>query len=98
LIYLICLIFLFFESAFGICLGCIFYKIIYKKKTQYCPGDSCEVKEKEEIQKVSLTQLLILLGFLVYIVFSVYLLKDTLQSKTENLWTKLGIKKEISIK
>lgn len=97
LICLICLIFLFFESAFGICLGCIFYKLIYKNKVQYCPGESCETKKKEDMQKVSIVQLLIFLGFLVYIVFSVYLLKDTLQSKTENLWTKLGIKKEINI-
>ena len=32
LICLICLIFLFFESAFGICLGCKFYSLIYKEK------------------------------------------------------------------
>src|SRR3982751_1941850 len=36
---LICLVFLFFESAFGICLGCRFYALISKEKTQYCPGE-----------------------------------------------------------
>lgn len=35
IICLICLIFLFFESAFGICLGCKFYSIFYKEKAQY---------------------------------------------------------------
>jgi len=30
IICLICLIFLFFESVFGICLGCLFYNMIYK--------------------------------------------------------------------
>ena len=30
LICFICLIFLFFESAFGICLGCKFYPLLYK--------------------------------------------------------------------
>lgn len=96
IICLICLIFLFFESAFGICLGCIFYKWIYKKKVQHCPGDSCGINEKVEIQKVSKSQLLILLGFIVFIVLSVYFLKDTLQPKPDNLWNKLGIKKEVT--
>ena len=32
LICFICLIFLFFETAFGICLGCIFYSMVYKEK------------------------------------------------------------------
>lgn len=35
IICLICLIFLFFETAFGICLGCKFYSIFYKEKAQY---------------------------------------------------------------
>src|SRR5215204_3994573 len=39
IICLICLIFLFFESAFGICLGCKFYSLFYKVKAQYCPGE-----------------------------------------------------------
>ncbi len=97
IICLICLIFLFFESAFGICLGCIFYNLIYKKKAQYCPGDSCEVIEKEDIQKISFVQLAIFFGFILFIVFSVYLLKDTFQTKPDNLWNKLGIKNEVSI-
>jgi hypothetical protein len=50
----ICLIFLFFEAVFGICLGCKFYPLFYKEKTQYCAGDICEVKAKQEIQKTSL--------------------------------------------
>ena len=32
IICLICLIFLFFESVFGICLGCKFYPMFYKEK------------------------------------------------------------------
>ena len=34
LVCFICLVFLFFESAFGICLGCKFYNIFYKEKAQ----------------------------------------------------------------
>ena len=30
-----CLIFLFFESAFGICIGCKIYSMVYKEKAQY---------------------------------------------------------------
>lgn len=51
IICLICLILLFFESTFGICLGCKFYKWFYKEKAQYCPGDVCYVKVKQDIQK-----------------------------------------------
>jgi hypothetical protein len=35
IICLICLIFLLFESAFGICLGCLFYGWFYGRKAQY---------------------------------------------------------------
>ena len=65
IICLICLIFLFFESAFGICLGCMVYPWIYKEKAQYCPGEVCDVKAKQDIQKTSWTQGLILAGFIV---------------------------------
>jgi hypothetical protein len=65
---LICLVFLFFESAFGICLGCVVYKLIYKKKAQYCPGEVCDVKSRQAIQKTSLTQLVIVFALVVYIV------------------------------
>ena len=64
---LICLIFLLFETAFGICLGCKFYPVFYRKKTQYCPGDVCDVKSKQDIQKTSRFQLIVILGFAVYI-------------------------------
>ena len=47
----ICLIFLFFEAVFGICLGCKFYPLFHKERTQYCPGEICDVKAKQEIQK-----------------------------------------------
>jgi len=50
---LICLIFLFFESAFGICLGCKVYRLIYGEKAQYCPGEVCDVKARQPIQKTS---------------------------------------------
>jgi len=95
LICLICLVFLFFEAAFGICLGCIFYNLIYKEKAKYCPGDSCEKKEKHDIQKVSGFQLLIILGFVAYIVGAVILLSDSFKAKPQSLWVKIGLKTEV---
>ncbi|MBK8808251.1 MAG: DUF4395 domain-containing protein [Bacteroidales bacterium] len=73
---LFCLIFLFFESVFGICLGCLFYKIFYKEKAQYCPGEVCDVKNKQDIQKTSVKQILILIGFIVIIVISALLFNN----------------------
>ena len=46
---LICLTFLFFESAFGICLGCKFYSLFHKEKVQYCPGEVCDIRSKQNI-------------------------------------------------
>ncbi len=77
IICFICLIFLFFESVFGICIGCIFYRWFYKDKAQYCPGEICDVKDQQEIQKMSKAQFLIVLIFAIYIVALIYLFNDT---------------------
>ncbi len=86
IICLICLIFLFFESAFGICLGCKFYSMIYKEKAQYCPGEVCDVKAKQDIQKTSKTQLLIVLGFIVYIFLTIFLFNDSFSEQPYDLF------------
>ena len=72
IICLTCLIFLFFESAFGICLGCKVYSMIYKEKAQYCPGEVCDVKSRKDIQKTSGIQLLIVFGFIIYILLPIF--------------------------
>ena len=38
-----CLTLLFFETAFGICVGCKVYGWFNKEKAQLCPGGACEV-------------------------------------------------------
>lgn len=86
IICLICLIFLFFESAFGICLGCKFYSMFYKEKAQYCPGEVCEVNKKQEIQKTSWVQILIVFGFIVYIFLAVFLFNDNFSKKPHDLF------------
>jgi hypothetical protein len=67
IVCLLCLVFLFFESAFGICLACKFYSLFYKEKTKYCPGDICDAPTKQEIQKTSRVQLFIVLAFIVFV-------------------------------
>ena len=86
MICLICLIFLLFESAFGICLGCLFYGWYYGKKAKYCPGEVCEVNARHEIQKTSWVQLLIVLGFIAFIVMSVVLFNDAFSVKPGDLF------------
>jgi hypothetical protein len=86
MICLICLVFLFFESAFGICLGCKFYSMVYKEKAQYCPGEVCDVKSKHDIQKTSKAQILIVVGFIAYIFLTVFLFNDTFSKKPYDLF------------
>lgn len=86
---LFCLIFLFFEASFGICLGCLVYNLIYKEKAKLCPGNVCEPNQREPIQKISASQWTIALGFILFVVGSVYLLKDNFNNKPMNLFEKL---------
>ena len=82
-ICILCLAFLFSETAFGICLGCMVYHWVYKKRPNYCPGDVCEMRQKEEIQKISKLQLAIISIFLLVVVsFTTISLNQVPVSKT----------------
>ena len=83
---LLCLVFLFFETAFGICLGCKVYSLLYKDKAQHCPGEVCDVKSKQDIQKTSGVQVLIIFGFIAYISLAVFLFKDNFSKKPHALF------------
>ena len=83
---IICLLFLFFESAFGICLGCKFYSLFYKEKARYCPGEICDAKSKQDIQKISIIQLLIVAGFIACIFLAVFLFNDYFSKKPHDLF------------
>ncbi len=84
-----CLIFLFFESAFGICFGCKFYSMFYKEKAQYCPGEICDIKAKQEIQKTSSLQIAIVIGFFVLIITTAILFNDGFGANPTSLWLML---------
>ena len=75
-ICLVCLAFLFFESAFGICLGCKFYPLLFKERPQRCPGEVCDKRSKQEIQKVSAVQLMIVFAFVALIVIAAWFFND----------------------
>ena len=83
---LICLLFLFFESAFGICLGCLVYGWFYKDKSQYCAGEICDPAKKQDIQKTSWMQILILLGLTGFVILTIVFFNDQLSEKPKNLW------------
>ena len=53
---LTCILLLFFETAFGICLGCRIYNAIWPGQAQLCPGGVCLTKTREPIQWISPAQ------------------------------------------
>ncbi len=60
LICITCLLLLFFETSFGICLGCMIYNAFNKEKAKLCPGGVCEIQDRQAIQNISAAQLAIL--------------------------------------
>ena len=72
LICLICLILLFLESSFGICLGCLIYKRI-NIKLYKCAGDTCEIVNKKSNKNKYLSLMAFI--FLFYGVFQVLKIK-----------------------
>lgn len=74
---LLCLVLLFFESSFGICLWCKMYNLFTKDEAQYCPGWTCEISKKEEIQKINIFQILLTLFLLIsiFLIFKYDLVK-----------------------
>jgi hypothetical protein len=86
IICLVCLIFLFFESVFGICLGCKFYSMFFQEKAQYCPGEVCDLKSKQDIQKTSKAQMIVVFGLVAYIVAMAFLFNSEFSKKPRDLF------------
>jgi len=66
-ICLVCLLLLFFESVFGICIACKVYDLFHREKAKLCPGNVCEINSKEEIQKTNIAQITIMVSFLIVV-------------------------------
>jgi hypothetical protein len=86
IVCLCCMIFLFFESAFGICLACKCYGWFYKDKAQYCPGEVCAVNDRQPIQQLSGTQVLIVALFIGYFFLIAYLFGANFHRAPHNLF------------
>ena len=82
----VCLIFLFFEAAFGICLGCKFYRLIHGEPPTLCPGEVCERRDRSPIQRTSAAQVLVLLAFLGLGIAAVSVFKAPLAAKPRPLF------------
>jgi len=82
----LCLTFLFFESAFGICIGCMLYSFFYKEKAELCPGGTCEPGEKEDIQKTSRGQFAALALSVVFILTVGTLFHENLKQKPNDVF------------
>jgi hypothetical protein len=61
-----CLTLFFFETAFGICIGCKIYNMFNKEKAQLCPGGVCEMPASQE-PNATLAQVAIVAAFFVAI-------------------------------
>jgi len=85
-ICIICLVFLFFESAFGICLGCKFYPLFFKDQPQRCSGEVCSTKSKQDIQKISKAQLLTVFAFVTLIFIIALFFNDKLNKQPHDLF------------
>jgi hypothetical protein len=83
---LMCLTFLFFEAAFGICLGCKFYPLFFKDKAQYCAGDVCEAKARKGIQNTSKAQMLVVLGSIAFLFLAAFLFNGSFSEKPHALF------------
>jgi hypothetical protein len=86
IICLVCLVFLFFESAFGICLGCTFYPLFFKEKPQRCPGETCDIGAKQDIQKLSKAQVVFVCAFAMGIVIAGWFFNDQFGKKPHDLF------------
>jgi hypothetical protein len=86
IVCMICLLFLFFESAFGICLGCKFYPLFFKEKMELCPGEVCDKRSKQDIKRTSGAQLLIVLAFIGCIFLASRLFNDEFSKKPYDLF------------
>jgi hypothetical protein len=86
IICLICLVFLFCETAFGICLGCKLYPLITRQKPEYCPGEVCDPKARQTIQRTSGAQLLMVAGLVAYVVLVAALFHGGFTVKSHSLF------------
>ena len=82
LVCLICMLLLFFESAFSICFGCKIFTWFKRKDPMYCPGGVCEIQTKDPVQKFTPAQLIILLLTVGLMAYGTYAYMTKLETRT----------------
>jgi len=105
----VCLVLLFTESVFGICLGCMVYKR-FNVDLKNCPGGACETppaKRGSALQKVAVLALFALLSVGIYQTLKVYKYqnfqpqlsqtdKEDLEMMIENVADKAPVKQKLA--
>ncbi len=81
-ICILCLVLLFMESAFSICLGCKLYSLFSKKDPTHCPGGVCEVRVKEPIQRFSTAQKVVVSLSFLFVIWGVWAYLTKVENKT----------------
>jgi len=101
MICVLCLTLMFLETAFGVCVGCMIYKMITKEDPEHCPGGVCEMRTKEPIQMFNPLQKFIAAITAVGLIIGIYLFLAKTESKTffgqflhEAVLTKVQLQKE----
>jgi len=82
LVCVLCLVLLFLESAFSICVGCKIFGIFKKDPVTHCPGGVCEIRTKEPIQTFDMAQKIITIVVALALVFGTYSYITKVESKT----------------
>jgi len=76
----VCLVLMFLESAFGICLGCLLYQRLNMKLNK-CPGGVCDTSKKE---KFGLKRVVVMSVVLALFVATYFVLENTKYSQETN--------------
>lgn len=63
-----CIVLLFLESAFGICVGCAIYNRIWPGSAQLCPGGVCEIKTRAPITLIRRGEVAVLAAMVVALI------------------------------
>jgi len=82
LICVLCIILMFLESAFSVCVGCMIYKAIVGKHPKHCPGGVCDIQVKEPIQMFNPLQKLIAIATAIGLLVGIYFFLAKTESKT----------------
>lgn len=80
-ICLFCLLLMFFESAFGICIGCKIYELAFRRSARHCPGSVCPT-ERPTTRKVGAGETAILVLFIGLVVTLIQYLPERGQRAT----------------